>query len=94
MPSQADISEKQKVVTPESRLKVFNAMKESLECKKRPDEIIYELKDSLFKNDVADEDVVNIIWKCVIFSNDWNKSEDLIQPRILGFFRIMLLNHF
>ena len=86
--TQNEIAKKEKVLAAESRKKVSVVIKECLKDRKRPDEIINELKDSMALNnvleeDVLEEDVINIIWECVMSAIEWDKKENLVQARIL-----------
>ena len=81
--TQNETPEKEKRHVSESRRKVYVVIKECIEDRKRPDEIINELKDSIVLNNVLGEDAINIIWKCVMSATEWDKKENLVQARIL-----------
>ena len=78
-----EIAKKEKLLASQSRKKVCVVIKESLKDQKRPDGIINELKDSIVLNNVLEEDVINIIWKCVMSAIEWDKKDNLVQARIL-----------
>ena len=77
-----EIAKKEKILAAESRKKVYVVIQECLEDQKRPDEIINELKDSIELNNVLEEDIINIIWTCVMSAIKWDKKENLVQARI------------
>merc|ERR1712088_962873 len=63
----------------ESRNGVYVMIKECIEEEKTPKEIIIELKDSVAKNNISEQDALIMIWNCVMSAIEWNKKEDLIQ---------------
>ena len=80
--TQNETAKKEKILAAESRKKVCVVIKKCLKDRKRPDEIINELKDSMALNNVLEEDVINIIWECVMSAIEWDKKENLVQARI------------
>jgi len=71
----------------ESRNTVLIMIKESIEDEKTPKEIIIELKDSVAKNNITEQDALIMIWNCVMSAIEWNKKEDLLQDQALRHLR-------
>merc|ERR1711953_755796 len=67
----------------ESRNGVLVMIKECIEDKRTPKEIIIELKDSVSKNNISEQDALVMIWNCVMSAIEWNKKEDLLQDQAL-----------
>jgi len=67
----------------ESRNGVLVMIKECIEDEKTPKEIIIELKDSVAKNNISEQDALIMIWNCVMSAIEWNKKEDLLQDQAL-----------
>jgi len=67
----------------ESRNGVLAMIKECIEEEKTPKEIIIELKDSVAKNNISEQDALIMIWNCVMSAIEWNKKEDLLQDQAL-----------
>jgi len=62
---------------------ILKMIKESVNEKRSPKEIIIELKDECVKHDIAEQDTVVMIWNCVMSAVEWNKKEDLLQEQAL-----------
>jgi len=71
----------------ESRNAVLRMIRESMEDEKTPKEIIIELKDSVAKNSISEQDALIMIWNCVMSAIEWNKKEDLLQDQALRHLR-------
>jgi len=67
----------------ESRNGVLVMIKECIDDEKTPKEIIIELKDSVNKNNISEQDALIMIWNCVMSAIEWNKKEDLLQDQAL-----------
>merc|ERR1711992_310664 len=67
----------------ESRNGVIALIKDCIEEEKTPKEIIIELKDSVAKNNISEQDALITIWNCVMSAIEWNKKEDLLQDQAL-----------
>jgi len=67
----------------ESRNGVLLMIKECIEEDKTPKEIVIELKDSVAKNNISEQDALIMIWNCVMSAIEWNKKEDLLQDQAL-----------
>merc|ERR550539_45364 len=67
----------------ESRNGVLLMIKDSIDEKRTPKEIVIELKDSVAKNNISEQDALIMIWNCVMSAIEWNKKEDLLQDQAL-----------
>jgi len=66
---------------------VFTLIKESLDEKRTPKEIVIELKDEVQKHGISEQDTLIMIWNCVMSAIEWNKKEDLLQEQALRHLR-------
>merc|ERR1712045_804738 len=62
---------------------VLKMIKDSIDEKRTPKEIVIELKDEVQKHDVSEQDTIVMIWNCVMSAIGWNKKEDLLQDQAL-----------
>jgi len=46
-------------------------------------EIILEIKDSMTRTSIQEQDAIVMIWTCIMSSVEWNKKEDLLQDQAL-----------
>jgi len=67
----------------ENKNTVLRMVREAIEEEKTPKEIIIELKDSVSKNNISEQDALVMIWNCVMSAIEWNKKEDLLQDQAL-----------
>merc|ERR1719188_1224487 len=58
-------------------------IKDSIDEKRTPKEIVIDLKDEVQKHDISEQDTIVMIWNCVMSAIEWNKKEDLLQDQAL-----------
>jgi len=62
---------------------VLKMIKDSIDEKRTPKEIVIDLKDEVQKHDISEQDTIVMIWNCVMSAIEWNKKEDLLQDQAL-----------
>jgi len=58
-------------------------VREAIEDEKPVKEIILEIKDSMTRTSIQEQDAIVMIWTCIMSSVEWNKKEDLLQDQAL-----------
>jgi len=58
-------------------------VREAIEEEKPVKEIILEIKESMTRTSIQEQDAIVLIWTCVMTSVEWNKKEDLLQDQAL-----------